>query len=248
MSKFSTLNESSLHNTLKIFYATNYDGKMEVKKNGFIYDIFTKDNQAIEIQTKNLSSLAKKIKTSLENKIKITLVYPLPISTKIILTDSNGKLVYSRKSPKKANIYDLLKELTGIYDFLLHENFCLEVIYINIIEHRVLTDEPVQSKNNRRRHKKNWIKVNKKLDEIVKIEKFNSKEDYLKLLPPDLNDEFCAKDIKELMKKNKNIPSRIYNNANLITWLYFRMGILEETKTKNRSKYFKIDSHVGTRE
>lgn len=240
MSKFSILNESSLHNTLKIYYAEKTFGKTEVEQNGFVYDILTKDNQVIEIQTKNLSSLSKKIKKTLENKTKITLVYPLAISTKIILTDSNGKLIYSRKSPKKANIYDLLKELTGIYDFLLQENFCLEVIHINMIEHRVMTDEPVQSKNNKRRYKKNWIKVNKKLDEIIKIEKFNSKEDYLKLLPNGLNDEFCAKDIKELMKKNKNIPSRIYNNANLITWLYFRMGILIETKTKNRSKYFKI--------
>lgn len=240
MSQFSVLNESSLHNTLKIFYAEKTSGKTEVKKNGFIYDIFTNDNQVIEIQTKNLSSLAKKIKKTLENKIKFTLVYPLPISTKIILTDENGKLIYSRISPKKANIYDLLKELTGIYNFLLHENFCLEVIYINMIEHRVRTEELIQSKNNRRRHKKNWIKVNKKLDEIIKIEKFNSKEDYFKLLPKELNDEFCAKDIKELMKKDKNIPSRIYNNANLITWLYFRMEILEETKTENRSKYFKI--------
>lgn len=240
MSKFSTLNESSLHNTLKIFYATNCDGKMEVEKNGFIYDIFTKDNQAIEIQTKNLSKLSTKIKKTLENGIKITLVYPLVISTKIILTDENGKLIYSRKSSKKGCIYDFLKELTGLYDLLLAKNFSLEVVYINMIEHRVRTEEPIQSKNKQRRFKKNWIKVNKKLDEIIKIEKFNKKEDYLKILPENLPDEFCAKDIRKYFLNEKKVPSRVYNNTNLITWLFYRMGIIEETKTENRSKYFKI--------
>lgn len=240
MSKFSTLNESSLHNTLKIFYASNYDGKMEVEKNGFVYDIFTNDNQVIEIQTKNLSKLSTKIKQTLENGIKITLVYPLVISTKIILTDKNGKLIYSRKSPRKGCIYDFLKELTGLYDLVLKENFSLEVVHINMIEHRVRTDEPVQSKNNQRRFKKNWIKVNKKLDEIIKIEKFCKKEDYLKILPENLPTEFCAKDIKKYFLIEKKVPFRVYNNTNLITWLFYRMGIIEKTKTENRSQYFKI--------
>ena len=40
--RFSTLNESKLHNTLKKIYSEIYDGKTEVERYGHIYDIVTK--------------------------------------------------------------------------------------------------------------------------------------------------------------------------------------------------------------
>lgn len=240
MSKFSTLNESSLHNTLKLYYSTQFSGKIEVELNGFIYDILTDKNEAIEIQTRNLSKLHDKIQKTLESGIKVRLVYPLVMCTRIITTDNEGKLISSRKSPKKGSIYDILKEVTGIYDLLLKKNFCLEVISVNVIEHRVQTEEPVQSKNKKRRFKKDWIKVNKRLEDIINIKDFKSKKDWLSLLPTSLSEEFCAKDIKEILKENKLTPAKIYNNPNLFTWLFFKMDLIEYTETKVRSKYYKI--------
>ena len=61
-------NESSLHNTLKAYYAVTKDGKMELKLDGYIYDVVTDDGEIYEIQTKNLSKLLPKIMTTLENK------------------------------------------------------------------------------------------------------------------------------------------------------------------------------------
>ena len=108
-------NESSLHNTLKLYYANRNSGLTEVEKEGHIYDIVGKDDQIIEIQTKNLCALENKIKDTLEKKYKITIVYPLVITNRIYFTDEEGKLVSKRKSPKKGNIYDIFDELTKIY-------------------------------------------------------------------------------------------------------------------------------------
>ena len=42
---------------------------------------------------------------------------------------------------------------------------------------------PVQSKNKKRRFKKDWIKTDKSLNKIIQTIQFNNKQDYLKLLP-----------------------------------------------------------------
>ena len=227
----NTYNESSLHNTLKIFYAEKIGGKTEVKCEGHIYDILCDDGQVIEIQTKNLSKLAGKIKDALDKGHKVKLVYPLVYRTRIITTDEEGKLVSNRLSPKKGCIYDIFRELTGLTDILLNKKFTLEVITINMIEHRVRTKEPVQTANKKRRFKRNWIKVNKRLDEILETRTFHKKSDYIALLPQGLPPEFCAKDISKA-----GLP----RYAHLILWVLVRMPIIEQTYAKNKSRYYKI--------
>ena len=229
----NTYNESSLHNTLKVFYAEKYGGETEVEAEGHIYDILCDDGHVIEIQTKNLSKLAGKIKDALDKGHKVTLVYPLVYRTRIITTDEEGKLVSNRLSPKKGCIYDIFREVTGLTDILLNKKFTLEVITINMIEHRVRTGELVQSTNNSRRFKRNWLKVNKRLDEILETKQFKTKKDYIALLPPELPPEFCAKDI------TKANPS-LSRYSHLILWVLVRIPIIEQTTVQNRTRYYKI--------
>ena len=224
----NTYNESSLHNTLKIFYAEKFGGKTEVEADGHIYDILCEDGKVIEIQTKNLSKLAGKIKDAIEHGHKVQLVYPLVYRTRIILTSENGELISNRLSPKKGCIYDILRELTGMTDILLNKKFILEVITINMIEHRVRTAEPVQATNRRRRYKKNWIKANKRLEEILETKQFKTARDYLALLPEDLPQEFCAKDLK------------LSKYAHILLWVLSRIPVIKETELKGRTKYYKI--------
>ena len=224
----NTYNESSLHNTLKIFYAQKFGGKTEVEADGHIYDILCEDGQVIEIQTKNLSKLAGKIKDALDKGHKVRLVYPLVYRTRIILTSENGELISNRLSPKKGCIYDILRELTGLTDILLKRNFTLEVITINIIEHRIRTAQPVQTTNKSRRYKKNWLKANKRLDEIIETKQFKTKKDYLALLPENLPEEFCAKDM--------NLPKY----AHILLWVFSRIPVIEQTNSKGKTKFYKI--------
>ena len=228
----NTYNESSLHNTLKIFYAEKYAGKTEVEAEGHIYDILCEDGQVIEIQTKNLSKLAGKIKDAIEHGHKVRLVYPLVYRTRIILTSENGELISKRLSPKKGCIYDICRELTGMTDLLLNKKFTLEVITINMIEHRVRTEAPVQTTNKSRRFRKNWLKVNKRLEDILETKQFKTKKDYLSLLPANMPEEFCAKDL--------TLPKY----AHILLWVLSRIPVIKQTRPKGNTKYYVISSEA----
>ena len=229
--QFSTLNESSLHKSLKIIYSEIYDGQTEVKKYNHIYDIITKKGNAIEIQTKNLSKLLPKIYDTIQKGHNIKLVHPVILENTIELYDSQNNLLSKRKSPKKQNIYSIFKELTGIYEVLLNRHFSLEIVYIKMTETRMRTLENVQSQNKRRRFKKNWIKTNKRLEEIIETKHFNSKDDYLKLLP-ELPETFSSKDLEEKIDKK--------NNPNLILWVFAHMNIIKHVESQGRKKFYRI--------
>lgn len=236
----NTYNESSLHNTLKTLYSVTKNGKTEVNLHGYIYDIVTDDDGIFEIQTKNLSKLLPKIMTTLENGSKITVVYPIIAEKKVVLYDDDGNILSKRKSPKKQTIYAIFDELTGIYPVLLNKNFTLEVLHIKMIEERKRTSEPVQSSNKKRRFKHDWVKTNKRLEEIIATTPFKNLEDYLKLLPTGLPECFCAKDVYNAFSASKEYPAEAAKKAHLILWVLSRMELIEFTEIKNRSKYYKI--------
>ena len=235
---FSTLNESSLHHSLKILYQEIYEGEIEVEQDGHVYDIVTKNGNVIEIQTKNLAKLLPKILDAIDKGHNVKLVHPLPLTTRIELKDENGKIISNRKSPKKGCIYDIFRELTGIYPLMTNPHFSLEVIEIEMTEERERTSEPVQSKNGRRRFSRNWNKSGKRLDTIINTRRFSNAADYLKLLPP-LPQSFCAKDLKTALDQMKDIPKRSAN-THLILWVFSHAGLIEQIDSKNRIKYYKF--------
>ena len=236
---FSTLNESKLHNSLKILYQELYDGQTEVEADGHVYDIVTKKGNIIEIQTKNLAKLLPKILDTIDKGHNVKLVHPLPLVTRIEVQDNQGEIISKRKSPKKGNIYDIFRELTGIYPLMTNPHFSLEVIEIEMTEERIRTEEPVQSKNGRRRFRRNWNKTGKRLDTIINTRRFSKAEDYLALLPP-LPASFCAGDLKKAIAAQKDMPARAAANANLILWVLSHAGLIEELEKKGRTKYYKM--------
>lgn len=237
---FSTYNESSLHGTLKNLYSLKFNGKTEVSADGHVYDILCDDGTVIEIQTKNLSQIKEKCTDAINKNHHLILVHPLVVTKTIETYDENGRLKSRKKSPKKGHLYDIFRELTGIYPILLKENFTLEVLEVNITEIRKMTKEPVQTLQKSRRFKKNWIKTDKKLDSIIAVHRFSKTEDYEKLLPKELPCEFCTKNVAEFLKADKNIPKRVSENAGIILWVLVRMNIIKETEKKGRSRYYKI--------
>lgn len=240
MSNFSILNESSLHKSLKKIYECKTNGSCEVEKNGHIYDIIAEDGEIIEIQNLNLKALLPKIKDSLEKGEKVRIVHPLIISKIIELKKKDGDLIKTTKSPKKGCIYDIFNEIKGIYSILLNKNFCLEIPEITVTEIRTKEDDCVQSKNKKRRFKKDWNKSDKKLKEIGKSHIFSSPEHYLSLLPESLKEEFTSKDLS-LSLKEESCPSRIYKNSSLILWVLRQMQLIKLTKTEKRSNFYKIN-------
>ncbi len=80
----NTYNERSLHNRRKNIYCDQYS-KKEQKIDNWICDIVTKDGNIIEIQTKNVSKLYKKVNDLLQKGKRVTIVHPI-IAEKHILT------------------------------------------------------------------------------------------------------------------------------------------------------------------
>ncbi|MBQ1181811.1 MAG: hypothetical protein IIX63_06815 [Treponema sp.] len=73
----NTYNESSLHKTLKKLYSLENSHQVEVKKDGFIFDIISDKNEIIEIQTQSIEKLIPKIEYAIKNNIKIKIVIPI---------------------------------------------------------------------------------------------------------------------------------------------------------------------------
>ena len=236
---FSTLNESNLHNSLKVLYQEIYEGQVEVEQDGHVYDIVTKNGNVIEIQTKNLAKLLPKILDTIEKGHNVKLVHPIPLVNRIELRDEDGTLISKRKSPKKGCIYDIFRELTGIYPLMTNPHFSLEIVEIEMTEERVRTNEPVQSKNGRRRFRRNWLKTGKRLDAIINTIHFSKPEYYVALLRT-LPQTFCAKDLKEALSKQKDLPAKAASQANLILWVLSHAGLLNQSETKGRTKYYKF--------
>ena len=203
------LSENQLHNSLKKYYFQKGD-IIEHKLEGYYIDIFREDT-LIEIQTSSFSKVKKKYDNLLK-KYKIIMVYPIS-SSKWISKIGRDKNITKRKSPKSENIYNIFDELVSIPTYINHQNFSIEVINIHQEEIRK-TIVP------KRRYRKNWKTIDRKLIKVISTHLFNNKFDFLKLLPHNLPEEFTTKDVLETSKIGKSsIQKMIYclNKMNAIS-------------------------------
>ena len=232
------MNETHLHKTLKTIYALEIPGsKEEVPVGKYIADIVTPDGNIIEIQTGSLSHLSSKIKAFTDSGKNVKVVYPLA-KEKYIETKMPDGTKKRRKSPSKMNIYSIFRELTGLCGILLNEKITLEVPEIIMTEERCRTDEAVQSKNGRRRFRKNWIKTGKRLEELKNTHVFHGKKPYLSLIPDGLNETFTFKDFFTEIKKKE--PQLKTDEARLALWCFCRMEIVVRGEKKGRSYTYKV--------
>lgn len=241
----NTYNESSLHKTLKNLYSLNEGDQTEIQQDGHIYDILSKDGTVIEIQTANLSKLYPKISDAISKNHKCIIVHPIIVKKNILLLNKNGEKISFRKSPKTESIYSLFRELTAIYPLLLDKKVTLKIPLISMTEIRIKTDRPLQTVNKKRRFKKDWIKTDKKLEEIHKTVTLNSYKDYLSLLPETLPETFTSLDLKNELKKINTLPASAVNMANIMIWVLCKMELIVKTGTKNKFFTYKINKNYS---
>ena len=243
----NTYNESNLHATLKKMYALEYNGKTEQPIDNWICDIVTEAGNVIEIQTANISKLAAKTKALLEKGIHVTIVHPIVHQKTIETYAADSSLISCRKSPKHATIYNVFRELTGMYSLLTQKNFTLETLLISVTEQRRKTDVPMQLMNKSRRFLKTWLPQGKRLDAILAKRRFATAQDYAALLPATLTEPFTAPmlaqaillqpELQKLSSSNRQLAAK---QARLMLWLYTRMNIVEECGKQGRSKLYRI--------
>lgn len=192
------LSEKTLHRIIKNLYESN-SLNQEIKIGNYYVDVLN-NNNIIEIQTKQFNKLRNKLEYFLSlNKYTINIIYPIFTSKMIYLLDDD-KIIKSYKSPKKLHIPEVFYELYKIKSFLNITSITITLLLLEIDEYR-------QVSNNR----KGYIcydRIPKKLiDEII----LNNNNDYLSLLPKELEEEFTSKDLSLLTKTDIKYVNKMLN-------------------------------------
>ena len=195
MSDIGTLNEGSLHATLKAHYSEPGD-EFEVPLGRFVIDI-KRGSRLIEVQTVSFKSMGKKLDHLLPD-YQVLLVHP--IATTTYLERPNAK---PRKSPKKASIYSLFDELVSVPTLIDHPNLTIEVPLVTVSKTQIVDPKA-------RRGRGGYRTVNRSLREIHTIHRFETAEDLLALVPTDdLPERFTTADIANVMGVHRSVAQRI---------------------------------------
>ncbi len=216
-----TLNEWSLHSSLKEYYQLPGD-QLEATVDGYVIDIL-RENLLLEVQTSNFISMKKKLQRLLP-KYRIRLIHPIAEKRIIIRESLDGCEVLSkRKSPKRGSYVNLFEELVFIPFLAKHENFSLEIAITHEIE-RKRRDGKGSWRN------KGWSIVDRELDSVIETRLFEKPHDYLSLIP-EINEPFTNADLA----RSLDVPNYI---ARKMTYSLRKMNVLQKVGMRGRAPTF----------
>jgi len=213
-----TLNEKSLHADLKEWYARAGD-KLEVPVDTYFIDI-VRGNELIEIQTRNFSSIKKKIYHLIKDH-QVRLVHSIAQEKWLLKLpeDSRGEPV-RRKSPRHGTIYDILDELVSFPSLLKHKNFTLELLFIHEEEVRIQIPRRGWGKHG-------WVTHERKLLDVIKSMVIEKPSDLSILLPAGIPEQFTTEDVAVAISRSKWI-------ARKLIYCLKKMEIITKVGTRNR--------------
>lgn len=193
------LSEKTLHKTIKNLYEENHDYH-EIKIDNYYVDIL-KDNNIIEVQTKQFDKFRDKIKYLLNKDIyDINIIYPIFNNKIIYYIDEDNNISLPKKSPKKLKYPEVFYELYKIKQLLNNNKLKITLLLFDIKEYRLKT-----------KNRKGYICFDRVPIKLIEEIKLCNKEDYLQLLPNNLKDEFTVKDICLLTKSNSKYVNKMVN-------------------------------------
>ncbi len=182
----NTLNEKSLHASLKQWYAGPGD-QLEVRVDGYIIDLVRGD-LLVEIQTGSFSPLKRKLARLAENHT-VRLVFPVALEKWIIRQPTEeGEKPQRRKSPKRGRVEQVFAQLVYIPALLENANFSLEVLLIR--------EEEVRHHENKKAwRRRGWVTDERRLLAVVERRVFYTPQELASLLPEGLASPFTVRDL-----------------------------------------------------
>lgn len=218
----NTYNEKDLHGDIKNFLLKP-DDLVETPYKGFIIDI-KREDLLIEIQTKSLSALRKKLEKLLDiNRIRI--VHPILLNKEIILLSSEQNILHKRLSPKHGDVTDIFEELIYIHDLFRHMNLEIQLLLVTAQEIRV--DD---GKGSWRR--RGISIVNSKLKEIHENHLIKDAIQLLKFLPKKIIiSQFSTQDLCSAM-------GITMNRAQKICYCLKKLDLIEAVSKQGRLKIY----------
>lgn len=217
------MTEYSLHTEIKDWYSGLKD-EIEVKVDDYIIDV-VKDGLLIEIQTRNLSGIKKKlVKLLLSNRVR--LVYPIAQVKWIVYVSKLGEFVKKRRSPKKGKLVDLFIEMVHVSELVNYENFSFEVLLIE--------EEELRCNDGKGNWRRKGVSIkDRKLLKILDTVVFEDRTDFLKFLPDNLDSSFTNR----VLAKKLGISTRL---AQKITYCLRKMHVLIIDGKKKRELLFRV--------
>ena len=202
-----TLQEKTLHAILKDYYAPLKD-MQEIPVDGYVADIYT-GTEIIEIQTAQFNRMRSKLECFLPN-YPVTIVYPVPkIKYLLWIDEETGECSKPRKSTVKGSVYRAFYELYKIKQYLPDKNLKLCFPILEIEEYRLLNGWSHDKKKGSSR----YDRIPKKLLGEVRFERI---EDYVQLIPYDLEEPFTAKDFGGAIGERKDIAGNVLQVLNYL--------------------------------
>lgn len=127
--------ESTLHRQLKELYGSG--GECEALVDGFRVDARTAGGMLVEVQSNALGPLRVKLERLRECGHRVKVVKPVALSRRIVRRTERGRVVSTRRSPWRGSLLDVFEDLTGLAGWLGEAGSELEILGIEIEEHRV---------------------------------------------------------------------------------------------------------------
>jgi hypothetical protein len=224
MNRIGTLQENSLHASLKVWYSQPGD-QIETVVDGYVIDLVRGDI-LVEVQTGNFSAIKRKLSNLLENHA-VRLVYPIPYEKWILRLAGDGVTILGRrKSPKRGRIENIFQELVRFPSLVLNPNLTLEVLMVRV---EVLWQDDGRGSWRR----KGRSVVDRRLIEVVSRHVFSGPEEYRRLLPMNLPDIFTVKELAVVSGQ----PRRA---AGKMVYCLREMGICEPVGKRGRAITYRL--------
>ena len=217
-----TLSEKSLHAGLKDWVSLPGD-EFEVKLDGFVIDVMRGD-LLIEIQTRHLYAMKRKLTKLLANGHEIRLLHPIAQDKWIVRETAVGDTISRRKSPKRGQTLDIFKEMVRLTGLIPHPNLTIEVLLTQ--EEEILRDD---GKGSWRR--KRWSIHDRLLLNVVEQAKFATESDYLAVIPEGLERPFTNKQLAQALSCRPDLATKI-------TYTLRQMDLLEIIGKQGRSNLY----------
>ena len=158
----------------------------------------------------------------------VVVVHPIAIETTICRTDpSTDEIISIRKSPKHGTVYNLFDEMVRASSLIGAEHVTIDVILVRIRE--------IRTRDGRGSWRRNGDStVSRELIEVVETRRFESREDWIQLLPQSSLAPEGAWDSLSLAAALGIAPAR----ARKLLYSFRRANILADAgKAGNRKLY-----------
>ncbi len=232
-------NQTWLHQKLKHRYLNEVGGSEEasLQINGRKYRIDVLDeerNTAYEIHRSNFGGkFSEKIRGLLKlPKLKIVIVHPIVINQKVTRMNQ-GKILGVSYYNKRSDIYTFFEKLVYFKVEFIPQRMEFDVVFIK--EHVIKEFVGFYGRGTRRKYEI----VQRDLLNIEKVLKFQTKSDFISILPNGLPDAFTNRDLAERLEI-KGSQRRIQRVPGIITYSLCILGILNRVGTRGRAHEFSI--------